>query len=308
MRDLYSQWKIASNKLYRAGFEDELRFNIFNNNFHAINEINQQQNDFTLALNEFADLTPAEFRMMYTGYNARQRTEDDSYSNFYLRDLPARVDWREKGAVAPVKNQGSCGSCWAFSAIGALETLYFVDHNELVLLSEQNIVDCVSGKGQSAGCNGGYMTDAFDYVADNGVQTAADYPYNARDGQCKFISSKALKVSSGYANVTMQSTTALKTALVAGSVSVAIQADQLVFQFYKTGVITKIANCGDDLNHGVLAVGYDTFNNIEAFIVKNSWGAAWGNNGYVLISTDGSANHGNGVCGILADSSYPTSH
>jgi len=241
---------------------------------------------------------------MYTGYIPQPRNNAESTSFPVLSNLPDKVDWREKGAVTGVKNQGACGSCWAFSAIGALEGLYFIDHNELLSFSEQNFVDCVGGTSQ--GCNGGWMSDAFDYTASHGVETEADYPYHARTQKCTFESSKAHKVNTRYANVTIQNADAMKTALVANPVSVAIQANQLVFQFYKTGVIKSL--CGDKLDHGVLAVGYDTINGNEAFIVKNSWGAGWGQKGYVYISTDGSANHGNGVCGILADACYPTSH
>jgi len=302
MKDLFTQWKLTHNKAYKLGHEEEHRFNVFADNYLNILKINQEQSDVELGLNQFADLTQEEFGMLYTGYHHQERSHAET-SNLYLKDLPNSVDWREKGAVTPVKNQGACGSCWAFSAIGALEGLYFIDHNELLSFSEQNFVDCV--RGQSKGCQGGWMNDAFDYTAENGVETEADYPYTARTGKCSFVSSKAHKVNTKYVNVT-RSAEALKTALVAGPVSVAIQANQAVFQFYKVGVIKSL--CGAKLDHGVLAVGYETISGTEAYIIKNSWGSGWGQKGYTYISTNGEANKGAGVCGILEAASYPTSH
>ena len=148
------------------------------------------------------------------------------------------------------------------------------------------------------------MTDAFTYTSANGIDTEADYPYAGVDQKCKFDASKAYKTNGGYQNVTVNSVDALKTALVSQPVSVAVQANQISWQFYAGGVIKKL--CGDKLDHGVLAVGYDTINNDEAWIVKNSWGASWGNDGFLYISTDATANDGNGVCGVLASASYPT--
>jgi len=306
LRDLYSQWKLTHNKLYRAGFEDELRFNIFAQNYISILKFNKEQSDVTLGLNQFADLTSEEFGNMYTGLKPQARNSNRAapLTGYFYRDLPESVDWREKGAVAPVKNQGQCGSCWAFSAIGAMETLYFIDHGELVLLSEQNFVDCV--RDGCEGCNGGWMDTAFEYSARNGVLTGDDYPYKAKDQVCQYDASKAVKVNTWYYDVPENSAVALKTAITKNTVSVAIQADQLVFQFYITGVIKS--GCGASLNHGVLAVGYDNFNGVEAYIVKNSWGTIWGNKGYVLISTDETQNQGRGVCGILMASSYPTNN
>jgi len=147
------------------------------------------------------------------------------------------------------------------------------------------------------------MSDALEYTAEYGIESESDYPYKAVDQKCAYDASKAYKTNKGYANVTVADSPAMKAAIANQPVAVAIQANQLVFQFYAGGVIKKY--CGDDLNHGVLAVGYDVIKGDEAFIVKNSWGGSWGNSGYVYISTDGTANNGNGVCGILADACVP---
>jgi len=302
-KDLFDQWKLHHKKSYKAGFEEQLRFNIFSQNYLKIQEFNQMQDDVVLGLNHFADLTTEEFRTLYTGYNRGSSKSNAAGVQEAMnpKDLPKSVDWREEGAVTPVKNQGACGSCWAFSATGALEGCYFQKRKKLASLSEQNLVDCVQGSSQ--GCNGGEMIDAFDYVAQNGIEFEDDYPYTARTEQCKFDADKAVIVNHGYLNVTRKDVNALKTAIAGQTVSVAIQADQIVFQFYKGGVIKAL--CGDDLNHGVLAVGYNSVSGGEAFIVKNSWGTNWGLNGYVYISTDGTANEGNGVCGILAEPNFP---
>jgi len=302
MRDLFQQWKLTHKKDYSTSMEDEHRFQVFSHNYLFILEFNQAQDDVQLALNSFADLTSEEFGAIYTGYVPKKNRSNASVKVFDAKDLPATVDWRAQGAVTSVKNQEMCGSCWAFSAAGALEGFYFINNKKLVSFSVQNFVDCVAGSSQ--GCNGGLMSDAFEWSAQNGIETEADYPYIGYDQNCTFDSSKANQVNKGYANVTVANSTALKAALVNQPVSVAIQANQYVFQFYKAGVIKKY--CGDNLDHGVLAVGYDTIKKTEAFIVKNSWGGDWGDNGYVYISTDNTANKGNGVCGILSNPSVPT--
>jgi len=277
-----------------------LRLSIFTKNYLEILKFNQEQTDVVLGLNQFADLTSEEFGNIYTGYIPRSQRNGKPFES-KLSDLPASVDWRTKGAVTDVKNQGSCGSCWAFSTTGALEGFYFINNGKLVAFSEQNLVDCVTA---DDGCGGGLMEDAFQYTAQNGIETEADYPYVGRDTQCAYTASKAVKVNTGYIDVQVKNATALKEAIVQQPVSVAIQANQLVFQFYLGGVIKSL--CGDKLDHGVLAVGYDIIKDTEAYIVKNSWGGSWGAQGYVYISTNGAANKGNGVCGILADANFPS--
>ena len=238
----------------------------------------------SLALNKFGDLTSTEFKALYTGGYVRdescavieQKQPQNlrgSFANideleYELLDLPQSVDWRQEGAVTAVKNQGNCGSCWSFSTTGALEGLYFITHGNLLAFSEQQLVDCDS---KDSGCNGGLPEDAFEYTANKGIETEQDYPYTTADGTCKYDASKAIKVNSGHKAVTPQSANALKAALAVQPVSIGIEADEDVFQFYSTGVISK--NCGDTLDHAVLAVGYTTVGAEGAFIVKNSWGA-----------------------------------
>jgi len=302
LRQLFNNWQIVHDRAYKTAHEEELRFKIFSENYLSILKFNAEQDDVTLALNNFGDLSNSEFKAQYTGYKRSQGSNGAEVVVFDVQDTNSSVDWRTQGAVTPVKNQGQCGSCWAFSSTGALEGLHKIKTGTLVSLSEQNLVDCVTA---DQGCDGGEMSDAFDYTAQNGIQLEADYPYVATDQTCAFVKTKAVQVNTGYVNVTVQSVDQLKAAITQQPVSVAVQANQLVWQFYFGGVISK--NCGDNLDHGVLAVGFGTIKGKDAFIVKNSWGASWGAQGYVYISTDGTKNNGNGVCGILMDPVYPIS-
>merc|ERR1712019_47996 len=208
-------------------------------------------------------------------------------------ELAASVDWRSKGAVTAVKNQGQCGSCWAFSTVGGLEGAWQIGTGTLTSMSEQQLVDCSKA---NLGCNGGSMESGFQFEQGVNVATESSYPYTARDGSCKSSGySTAIPRGgvTGYKSVSA-SASSLQSALQTGPVSVAIEADQYSFQGYSGGVITS--GCGTSLDHGVTAVGYTS----DYFIVKNSWGTSWGNNGYVYISTSGN------VCGIHSDASYPT--
>jgi len=259
-----------------------------------------------MALNKFADLTGTQFKAQQASCGFPETNEDiiaaNTYPEFDVGALPASVDWRNKGAVTPVKDQGQCGSCWSFSTTGVLEGNYFLKQGTLLSFSEQQIVDCDTDQNQ--GCDGGWPYLAVQYAAAKGLELESDYPYKAVDGTCKYDASKVHQINKAYAFVTANSTTALQTALVDSPVSVLIEADQDVFQFYTTGVIKT--NCGNSLDHAVLAVGYEKRGLYQAFIVKNSWGTSWGADGYVYISTNNKANSGTGVCGILSQPMVPT--
>merc|ERR1711988_1484278 len=202
----------------------------------------------------------------------------------------ATIDWTTKGAVTPVKNQGQCGSCWSFSTTGGLEGAWQLSSGNLVSMSEQQFVDCDTG---SSGCNGGSMEQAFQWSESTAVATESSYPYTAKDGSCKSSFTAAIPSGgvTGYKQVGT-SASALTDAIQNAPISVAIEADQSVFQLYTSGVITS--GCGSNLDHGVLAVGVNSDGSIK---VKNSWGTSWGANGFVNIAT--------GQCGITQDASYP---
>jgi len=208
--------------------------------------------------------------------------------------LATTVNWITKGAVTPVKDQGQCGSCWAFSSTGGTEGSWEVATGSLVSLSEQQLVDCSK---QNSGCNGGLMDYAFSYYKGTSIASESSYPYTARDGSCKSSYTTAIPQGgvTGYTDVG-SSSSSLMSALNSQPVSVAVEADQSAFQRYSGGIVTS--GCGTSLDHGVLAAGYDSAQGY--FLVKNSWGASWGDAGYLKISTSGN------VCGITSQPSYPT--
>jgi C1A family cysteine protease len=225
-----------------------------------------------------------------------------SFAPLNTTALPTSVDWSAKGAVTPIKNQEQCGSCWAFSTTGSVEGAWFLAKGELVSLSEQQLVDC-SGPEGNQGCNGGLMDYAFEYIIKNkGITTEAAYPYTAADGTCQAAGKPVEATLSGYKDVSPNSETALLTAIAQQPVSVAVEADQSVFQFYSGGVMDSA--CGTALDHGVLAVGYGTDTGKDYYKVKNSWGADWGEKGYIRLGRGAKFNP-SGQCGIQMDPSYP---
>jgi len=222
---------------------------------------------------------------------------------------PDSVDWVAKGAVTEVKNQRSCGSCWAFSATGALESAYYLKYGELKEFSEQELVSC---ERDCYGCNGGLMSLAFEWIKEHGgLCTEEEYPYTSGTmGQSGFCKVKRLCTpdpKSTVASYTEVQPTepALRDAVAKQPVSVAIEADQRAFQFYQEGVLE--AECGDKLDHGVLVVGYGaTEDGTKFWKVKNSWGATWGEAGYIRLERGKMVPNGDGECGILANAVYPT--
>ena len=257
---------------------------------------------FTVGMNEYADLDAAEFARQLTGYRTHPNRRPASKIFVATPDakIPTSVDWRTKGYVTGIKNQGQCGSCWSFSATGSLEGQHFNATGKLVSLSEQNLVDC-SGPEGNDGCDGGLMDDAFEYVMKKGVDTEASYPYVARDEKCRYNKENVGSTCSGYTDIKSEDEMALTEAIATvGPISVAIDASHNSFQLYKNGVYYEPDCSQTELDHGVLAVGYGTDGGQDMYIVKNSWGTSWGMQGYIYMSRNRNNN-----CGIATDSSYP---
>jgi len=282
-------------KSYGTRSEFEFRNAQFKEKLAKIADHNSMNEEtHTVGLNYMADWTHEEYKKLL-GYKGTKTLKVNQTAEVLSEeDINGVVDWRTKGAVTKVKNQGSCGSCWAFSTTGSVEGAMAVAGKGLVSLSEQNLVDCSS---KNDACSGGLMDTAFEYIEKNPLMTEADYPYTASKGSCKYVASKGVGTVKAFKDVTVDSSTQLKAALNKGPVSIAIEADQFVFQMYTSGILTS-KKCGTKLDHGVLAVGYGD----DYYIVKNSWGASWGDAGYLKIGVA----EGKGICGIQMDPSYPT--
>jgi len=296
------------------------RYNIFKSNLDYINNMNKKELSFTLAVNAFADLTNQEFNQLYNGFNSSIKAAR-THAVKAVTAAPPRAqscpsssdgtcDWVAAGVVTGIKNQGQCGSCWSFSTTGSLEGQYALWGHPLTGLSEQQLVDCSQSYG-NAGCNGGLMDYAFEYVCAEGLESEAAYPYIAEtDSTCEYNTQDlvlAVGEETAYTNVPSGSESSLCQDISnVGPISVAIDASQSSFQFYSSGVYYEPACSSTQLDHGVLAVGWGVDSSTSGsypdyYIVKNSWGTQWGMNGYIWM-----ARNANNNCGIATMASYPT--
>ena len=335
---LFDNYLTQYNKNYTSP-EYEIRRDIFIKNYVLVeNNKNDDKSTFTLELNEHADKTWEEFSYGKLGYKKlspsptlrevytleldkvmdHMRKLNMDYStqlatlftslkwhnrgkiHLAMNNLNTTIDWVEKGAVTPVSNQGQCGSCFSFSSVEAIEGINFLTTGKLLQLSEQQVLDCSRSYGNE-GCMGGEMPLVFDYVRDHGICTAESYPYKAVVGDCKKCDT-VVKIKGGSL-VPSKNEMQLKYVVSRQPVSIAIEADKRLFQLYKSGVLN--GDCGDNLDHGVLVVGYGERDGVPYWKVKNSWGEQWGEQGYVLLYRNDSNVGGSGMCGLALQPSYP---
>jgi C1A family cysteine protease len=298
-------------KLHGKEEASAAQFDAFKSNVAFIHTYNAAHPSHQLELNEYADMSWEQFsreKLGFQGTTAKQsRSMHNGETPFRYRDVvpPAAVDWREKNVVTPVKNQGACGSCWAFSATGAVEGINAIKTGELVSLSEQELVDCDTETG-NAGCGGGLMDWAFQWIQKNGgIDTEEDWGYYSGWGFGTWCNARKQKdrhvvTIDSYEDVPENNEHALKQAASQQPIAVGICASPAM-QFYGGGVIDT---CCDELNHGVLVVGYgtDQKTNTDFWLVKNSWGGSWGESGYFKLKVGVGKG---GLCGIASTASYP---
>jgi KDEL-tailed cysteine endopeptidase len=300
----YMQFITKYGKSYGTKEEFEFRYNQYLAAKEYINAENSQNGiTYTLGVNQFSDWTPEEYKKLLGYKKQPEALRQAVLKDLPLEGVPTSIDWRQKGAVNAVKNQGQCGSCWAFSSVAAIEGHHQIATGQLLSLSEQQLVDCAGGIYRNQGCNGGDMSAAFRYAEKTGLELESVYPYKGVDGTCQVQSTKELVKVTTYATVTPKSSSQLKAAIAQGPVSVAIEADTMTFQYYSGGVLNS-SKCGTNLDHGVVAVGYGSENGQEYYIIRNSWGASWGEQGYVRLAiTDGA-----GICGVQMEPVWPTTN
>ncbi|XP_061363454.1 zingipain-2-like [Gastrolobium bilobum] len=307
----HEEWMALHGRAYADNEEKIRRQQIFKDNLEFIEKHNNEGNkSYRLSLNGYADLTDEEFLASHTGNlvmppaGSSKINNNFRYKNVNVSDIEPSLDWREKGAVNKIKNQGQCGSCWAFSSVAAIEGITQIKTGKLMSLSEQQLVDCAIPDGN--GCGGYTMDKTFEYIEQSqGLASEEDYPYMEQDGTCRDdgMVNPAAKIS-GHEDVPHNSEEELLKAVANQPVSVAIDAEGKAFRFYSQGVFN--GECGTSLNHAVTAIGYgeDDTNGAKYWLIRNSWGQRWGDEGYMKMQRE--AGTPEGLCGIALQASYPT--
>jgi cathepsin L len=303
----WEEFKARYNKVYNGPDHEEEHRQVWDANTRYIAEANAQGLSYTLGENQFTDLTQEQYRVA-AGLGWKPAPEEGTMPLLSRHvhageELADSVDWTTQGAVTPIKDQGQCGSCWSFGTTGGIEGSWQIATGSLKSLSEQQLVDC--SKFPNMGCSGGNPQIAVGFETKHNVCSEETYPYTATKGSCKGDTSCTAAIPSGgvtgynkVGGLFGANKNDMMAAVQQQPVTIAIQADQASFQHYQSGVLT--ADCGTQLDHAVLAVGYGTDSGNDYWLVKNSWGSSWGDAGYIKI---GSATN---LCGVLNQAGYPS--
>lgn len=317
-KPIHDAWMVEHGIAYGSVEEEWRRFNVFLDNLEFVTAHNMRFSSglesYDMKMNKMADMTHAEWKEKYLSYTPSTHEEKENHHGYigihdpsYLRSVPDTVDWRTKNAVTDVKDQAQCGSCWSFASTGSMEGAWAIAKSQLTPLSEEQLIDCVNN-GQFDCKTGGDMVEAFKYVIKvGGITSESHDAYHSKDHQkCAYKTGDSSFVAkfTGYKTVTTNDENALKSAVAQQPVAIAIDASHQSFQFYSTGVYTEKQCCTkctmEQLDHGVLAVGYGTEGGKDYWLVKNSWNSSWGDAGYIKI-----IRNDNGRCGVPASPSYP---
>ncbi|XP_047968604.1 ervatamin-B-like [Salvia hispanica] len=302
----HEKWMAEHGFSYENERVKETRYKIFKDNVMHIERHNKKgEHTYQLGINKFADLTNEEFLAKYARSSVPSFKATSNQSSFEykgMKHVPHRLDWRNYNVVTAIENQvvnqGECGCCWAFSAVAAIESIVAIRSGKLTQLSEQHILDC---NYEHDGCDGGTIDHAFEFVRKNGgLASDIDYPYTAIQGKCSNNKPSSLSINiTGFSAVPPNNEKALLKTVANQPIAVYIDASTL--RFYKSGVLT--GKCGTRLNHGVVIVGYGKEDGVKFWLVKNSWGTGWGENGYIKLKRKVHAKEG--MCGIAMIPVYP---
>lgn len=307
----FRTWMIVHSKSYATPQEHQFRKLAFMRNFLMV-QANNANPAFTFVseLNKFSDLSTEEFKARFNGLKPTEEELNRPRSTEAQEPLAqtnqaAYKDWTQvtPSVVNPIENQGQCGSCWAFSTTGAVESTYAIAKNQLFILSPQQLVDCATFFYGNHGCNGGNMYPSFGYLEKYGQMLLSDYPYTAKNGQCKYDVDKVVVHITGRNYVLPENCASLKKQILIAPVAIGVDAS--TWSSYKGGIYNN-ANCGTQIDHGVVLVGYelDSGSNTHYWKVRNSWGTTWGESGYIRLNADMGGN--GGLCAICQSASYPS--
>ena len=292
----FEDWKLNYGKKYNTVEEEKVARESFFINDNTIHEHNSKKGStFLLGHNSFSDLSLQKFRERYLSPLPPMKG-GGSWKRGEVHPLPKSVDWVKRGAVTEIKDQGQCGSCWAFSAVASVEGAFAIEYGSLLSLSEEQVVECVT---QDSGCGGGWMDDAFSYMEEHPLCTETDFPYSSGGGSCNSSCPPRVEIHS-FVDIPPNNETEMQIAVSMHPISIALEADSSSFQLYESGVFDS-SSCGTSLDHGVAIVGYGEDKGGKRYWkAKNSWGKSWGEEGFFRIAM------GKNMCGLSLKPSYPS--